>query len=157
MATSPNSLEVLIEVPKWGFVKRGSLGQVDFVSPVPCPFNYGAVPAYVGLDGDLLDALVLGPRLPRGARVTLAAYGAVGLSDRGMYDDKLVCGPGPLTAAERERVLRFMALYGRCKRLLNLFRGRPGLTRCEGWGPAEDALRRARPIDGTWRGPVVPF
>ncbi|MFV2070894.1 MAG: hypothetical protein ACC645_28340, partial [Pirellulales bacterium] len=56
-------IEVVIEIPKWSFLKRGTSGKVDFVSPFPCPFNYGSVPQYVGLEGDLLDALVLGPRL----------------------------------------------------------------------------------------------
>jgi inorganic pyrophosphatase len=55
-------LDVLIEVPRGSFVKRGSTGVVDFVSPLPCPFNYGSVPQYLGLEGDLLDAVVLGPR-----------------------------------------------------------------------------------------------
>jgi inorganic pyrophosphatase len=151
------SVEVLIEVPKWGFVKRGSLGRVDFISPLPCLFNYGSIPGYLGLDGDLLDALVLGPRLPRGARVQVYIHGAIGLTDRGMYDDKLVCSSDRLLPGQRERVLRFMVAYGRCKRLLNLLRGRSGPTRCEGWVRAEDALRRARMVDDCWRGPVVPF
>jgi len=150
-------VEVVIEIPKWSFLKRGSLGQLDFVSLLPCPFNYGSIPDYVGLDGDLLDALVLGPRLRRGERVEVTAYGAVGLSDRGMYDDKVICSHGPISRSDRERVLRFLGLYGRCKRLLNLVRGRPGLTRCEGWGPAEDAFSRATPLDPAWRGPRVPF
>ena len=51
--------EVTIEVPRWGFVKRGSTDRVDFVSPIPCPFNYGAIPDYLGGEGDLLDAVVL--------------------------------------------------------------------------------------------------
>ena len=52
-------VEVLIEIPRGSFVKRGSTGHVDFVSPLPCPFNYGSVPQLVGLEGDLLDAVVL--------------------------------------------------------------------------------------------------
>ena len=58
----PPEVEVVIEVPRGSFLKRGSTGQVDFISPLPCPFNYGAVPNYLGLEGDLLDAVVLGPR-----------------------------------------------------------------------------------------------
>jgi inorganic pyrophosphatase len=150
-------IEVVIEIPKWSFLKRGTLGDVDFVSPFPCPYNYGSIPDYVGLDGDLLDALVLGPRLRRGERVEVTAYGAVGMGDRGMYDDKVICKRGPISPAERDRVLRFLRLYGRCKRVLNLLRGRPGLTRCEGWGPVEDAFERATRRGDDWRGPRVPF
>jgi inorganic pyrophosphatase len=46
-------------VPRGSFLKRGLTGRIDFVSPLPCPFNYGAVPSHLGLEGDLLDALVL--------------------------------------------------------------------------------------------------
>jgi inorganic pyrophosphatase len=80
------------EVPRGSFVKPGSTGQVDLISPLPCPFNYFSVPAYIGLEGDLLDALVLGPRLPLGTQLGVKAWGAVILTaDRGMTDDKLVC------------------------------------------------------------------
>src|SRR5437764_5233359 len=88
-ASAPEpSLEVVIEIPRWSFLKRGSSGRLDFVSPLPCPFNYGSVRELVGGDDDYLDAIVLGPRLPRGARVRVGVWGAVGLTDRGMYDDK---------------------------------------------------------------------
>src|SRR5690242_10563820 len=89
-AASAPELEVVIEVPRGSFLKRGSSGHIDFVSPLPCPFNYGAVPSHLGLEGDLLDALVLGPRLPYGTRLRVRAWGAVVLRDRGMVDDKLV-------------------------------------------------------------------
>ena len=64
-------VEVVIEVPRGSFLKRGPTGHIDFVSPLPCPFNYGAVPTHLGLEGDLLDALVLGPRLRYGTRLRL--------------------------------------------------------------------------------------
>ncbi len=48
--------EVVIEIPRGSFLKRGSNGHIDFISPLPCPFNYGAVPDLLGLDNDLLDA-----------------------------------------------------------------------------------------------------
>ena len=150
-------MEVVIEIPRGSFLKVGSTGRVDFVSPLPCPFNYGSVPDYVGLEGDLLDALVLGPRLAAGSRVTVRAFGAVGLSDRGLYDDKLVCARQPPAPAERRRVVAFFHLYARCKRLLNLWRGRPGLTRCEGWGEACAAIARAQRRDAHWPGPRVEF
>jgi inorganic pyrophosphatase len=150
-------VEVVIEIPKGSFVKRGSTGLVDFVSPLPCPYNYGSVPDYVGLEGDLLDALVLGPRLPVGALVRVKAWGAVTLTDRGMSDDKLVCSSAPLSAADMSNVLRFFAFYARCKGLLNIVRRRPGRNACDGWLQATRAIARARPRDGGWRGPPVPF
>lgn len=151
-------VEVVIEIPRGSFLKRGSTGQLDFVSPLPCPFNYGSVDAYIGLEGDLLDAVVLGPRLPRGTRLTVKAFGAVGLTDRGMYDDKLICGRGSVGAWQRFHIVFFFRLYARCKGLLNYFRGRAGRNACEGWCDASEAIARARPRSSVdWKGPSIPF
>jgi inorganic pyrophosphatase len=153
----PVEVEVVIEVPRGSFLKRGSSGAVDFVSPLPCPFNYGAVPGLLGLEGDLLDALVLGPRLPRGWRSRVKAWGAVTLTDRGLSDDKLICSAQPPSAAEIRAVLRFFAFYARCKGLLNLWRRRPGRNGCDGWHTAAFALARARPLQGERPQPSVPY
>jgi inorganic pyrophosphatase len=154
---APLELDVVIEIPKGSFVKRGSSSQVDFISPLPCPFNYGSVPHLLGLEGDLLDAVVLGPRLPRGARLTVPAHGAVILTDRGMVDDKLICSDYPLSLRERQFVLRFFHLYAKGKGVLNFFRGRPGRNACDGWCEASDALMRARPRDAAWQKSPVGF
>ena len=153
----PPELEVVIEVPRGSFLKRGSSGHIDFISPLPCPFNYGSIPAYIGLEGDLLDALVLGPRLALGARVRVKAWGAVTLIDRGMSDDKLVCSASPLTASQQRSVLRFFRLYARCKGVLNVLRRRPGRNACGGWHSVRFALSRARPRTASWLGPPVDF
>ena len=154
---APLEVEVVVEIPKGSFIKRGSTGQVDFVSPLPCPFNYGSVPNYIGLEGDLLDAVVLGPRLQAGTLLRIKAWGAVTLTDRGMSDDKLVCSAYPLSAAQRRNVLRFFAFYAICKGLLNILRRRPGRNACDGWLEAAQALDRAQPRNEGWRGPPVPF
>jgi inorganic pyrophosphatase len=151
------TVEVVIEIPRGSFLKRGSTGRIDFVSPFPCPFNYGSVPAFVGLEGDLLDAVVLGPRLALGSRVRVSAWGAVTLTDRGMSDDKLICSERPVNARERRMVLRFFRFYALCKGLLNVLRRRPGRNACDGWLEPAQAIARARPRDDAWRGPPVPF
>lgn len=156
-AAEPAEVEVLIEVPRGSFLKRGYSGHVDFVSPLPCPFNYGAVPQYIGLEGDLLDAVVLGPRLARGTRVRIKAWGAVVLTDRGMSDDKLICSDRPVSDAQRRSVLRFFRFYARCKGLLNFLRRRPGRNACDGWCDAAVAIARARPRDDAWEGPLISF
>jgi len=155
--SEPPEVEIVIEVPRGSFLKRGSGGRIDFVSPLPCPFNYGAVPTHLGLEGDLLDALVLGPRLRLGTRMRLKAWGAVTLTDRGMSDDKLICSDHPPSHVECLRVLRFFHFYAKCKGLLNLWRRRPGRNACEGWCDATQALARARPLPALWTGPSVPF
>ncbi|MEO8010263.1 MAG: inorganic diphosphatase, partial [Dokdonella sp.] len=156
-AAVPPEVEVVIEVPRSSFLKRGSNGRIDFVSPLPCPFNYGAVPTHLGLEGDLLDALVLGPRLPYGTRLRTLAWGAVTLTDRGMSDDKLICADHQPSPAELDAVLRFFHFYAKCKGLLNVWRCRPGRNACEGWCSAIEAIERARPLTDAWAGSPVPF
>jgi inorganic pyrophosphatase len=126
-------VRVTIEVPRGGFVKRDGKGRIEFVSPLPCPFNYGAVAGLPAGDGDWRDAVVLGPRLPRGAHVAVPVRGAIAFVDAGSEDLKLICSPRPLDAAARLRVGLFFAFYGVCKRVFNALRARPGRTASQGW------------------------
>jgi len=153
----PPEVEVVIEVPRGSFLKRGSSGSIDFISPLPCPFNYGAVPTHLGLEGDLLDALVLGPRLRYGTHTRVRAWGAVTLTDRGMSDDKLICSSRQPTRDDICEVLRFFRFYAKCKGLLNFWRRRPGRNACEGWCSVTQAFARARPLPDTWERSPVPF
>jgi len=147
----PPSVEVVIEIPRGSFLKRGASGAVDFVSPLPCPYNYGSIRQYIGGEGDYLDAVVLGPRLPIGSRVRVNAYGAVGLSERFMYDDKLICALAPVSQQQQRSVVLFFRLYALCKGLLNVVRRRAGRSHCHGWGDAEEAIERAVPVaSGEW-------
>ena len=156
-ASRTKCFDVVIEIPRWGFVKRGNTNHIDFVSPLPCPYNYGAVPQYLGLDGDLLDAVVLGPRLKRGSRLRMRVRASIGLTDRGMYDDKLIFSTKPLSVAERWMLLNFFRCYALFKRVLNFLRGRPGRTICEGWTDVDDALAGAQLREENWSSPQVPF
>ena len=148
---------MVIETPRGSFLKRGSTGLVDFVSPLPCPFNYGSVPNFLGLEGDLLDAVVLGARLPLGSRVRVKAWGAVSLTDRGMMDDKLICSEHSPSPRERQNILRFFRLYAKCKGLLNIWRRRPGRNACEGWCEVAQAIARAQARHDEWTGSPVEF
>src|SRR6185295_18906867 len=112
----------MVEVPRGSFIKRRDDGSVDFVSPVPCPFNYGSVPDTRSGDGDRLDAVVLGPRVARGARVRVKVVACVRFTDAGQDDPKLICSQGPLSRVDRARVTLFFAFYARAKGLLNRLR-----------------------------------
>ena len=125
-------VEVVIEVPLGGFIKRQDDGSVDFVSPAPCPFNYGSVPDTLSGDGDRLDALVLGRRLARGARVRTRVVGRVRFTDAGRDDPKLICAERPLSRIDRLRIVAFFVVYARAKALLNRLRGKTGPTRYGG-------------------------
>lgn len=115
---------MLIEVPKGSFVKREAGLGVEFVSPVPCPFNYGCIPESIAEDGDPVDAVVLGPRLAGGDRVATTAWLRLRFVDDGAVDDKLVCGPRPPTAREQAQVERFFSVYAVARTVLNRVRGR---------------------------------
>ena len=64
-----NTLRVIIETPKMSFIKRKDDGSIDYISPFPCPFNYGSVPGSIADDGDRSDAIVLGKRLKQGSLI----------------------------------------------------------------------------------------
>ena len=128
-----SSIDVVIDVPRWSFVKRDDDGSIDFVSPFPTPFNYGHVPDTVAADGDALDAVVLGPRLERGSRITVTIRGRVGFLDGGREDSKWICAAAPLRPAEQRHVETFFRLYAAAKRVINRVRGKTGPTRYLGW------------------------
>jgi inorganic pyrophosphatase len=155
--TLPPRVEVVIEIPRGSFLKRGNAGHVDFVSPFPCPYNYGSIHQYIGGEGDFLDAVVLGPRLAIGSKVHVNAYGAVGLSERFMYDDKLICANSPITAADQRRLLLFFNVYAFCKGVLNVVRRQRGRSRCEGWGDASTAIARAIPVENSHQRPKIRY
>ena len=102
--------------------------------------------ANCGGEGDFLDAIVLGPRLPAGSTVEVNVYGAVGLSERHMYDDKLICAAEPIDANDRRNILWFFKLYALFKGFLNMTRGYDGRSHCDGWGDASAAIARAVPV-----------
>jgi inorganic pyrophosphatase len=124
---------VLIEIPKYGFVKRKADGTIDFVSPFPCPFNYGRIDGTVSGDGDPLDAIVLGARLAAGTSLVSELRGTVHFVDDGRDDPKLVFSDRPLTRDQRLAIRAFFGAYVPFKRMLNFARGRRGVTRVRGY------------------------
>jgi inorganic pyrophosphatase len=131
-------VQIRVEVPRGSFVKRRPDGTVDFVSPFPCPYNYGSIEGTIAGDGDPLDALLLGVRRPLGTRTRAQVRAVMGFVDAGVPDPKVICSVRPLTTAERRGVERFFRVYAAFKRLLNRARGRSGSTVCTGWLTRED-------------------
>ena len=127
------SLTVVIDVPRGSFVKRGDDGTVDFVSPVPCPFNYGHVPGTLAADGDALDAVVLGPKLSLGSTADVIARARIDFIDAGRPDPKWICADAPLSRFDRLQVAAFFRCYAVAKRMINRVRGKRGPTRDLGW------------------------
>lgn len=128
-------VDILIEVPKGGFVKRELTEQgfeVDYVSPLPSPFNYGCIPGQVAADGDYADVIVLGPRLRAGTRCRLNVVAVVRFVDDGKVDDKLVACHGAMSDGDRRALVRFFRLYALARRGLNLRLGLDGKTEFRG-------------------------
>lgn len=124
-----DEIQVVVEVSRLSFVKRRPDGSVHFVSPFPTPFNYGSVPNTIAADGDPLDAILLGPRLPRGARCRGRVLGVVDFVDGGRPDPKVVVGER-LTLWDRAQVKAFFSVYARAKRFLD---PRGGGASYRGW------------------------
>lgn len=137
----PREPEVLIESPRFSVVKRRADGGVDFISPLPCPYNYGCIPGLGSGDGDPLDVVVLGPRLRRGERLRVPVVGVIGFLDAGCADPKVICSARPLRPVDRAGLEAFFRVYALFKRVLHFARGRRGGdTRFVGWLP--DVTRR---------------
>ena len=127
------TLEVHIDVPRGGFIKRSDQGSVDFVSPLPCPFNYGHVVGTVAPDGDAEDAIVIGRRLAHGTVVRVAVRGRVGFTDKGVDDSKWICADHELGIVDRLSVHLFFTTYAAIKRAKQRLGGVAGATRYVGW------------------------
>jgi inorganic pyrophosphatase len=135
LASLPREPEVLVETSRWGFIKRRADGRVDFISPLPCPYNYGCIPGLDSGDGDPLDVIILGPRLARGQRLKMQVVGLIAFVDGGCGDPKVVCSPRPLRAYERAGLELFFRVYAPFKWVLHLLRGHARETRFVGWLP----------------------
>lgn len=133
MPDHPPTARVHVEVSRGGYVKRELTADghyhLDYVSPLPSPFNYGCLPDTLGPDGDPLDAVLLGAATPVGTVVEARVWGVVRFLDAGVIDDKLVCGAAPPTRADHRRLIRFFKAYAWLRGGLNRLRGRPGPTR----------------------------
>ena len=136
MRSLPATCRAVIEVPRGSFIKRelhGSTGgRVEFISPLPCPFNYGYVPGLDGLDGDPADAIELGRRLPLGVEVERPVVGVIRFLDAGRRDDKLLLHSGRPGRPQIALLRGFFRVYAVARRALNLLQGSPGATRYEG-------------------------
>eukprot|EP00250_Pteridium_aquilinum_P004815 c15013_g1_i2 orf=207-761(-) len=146
-------VEVVVEVPKGNMVKRRPDGSMDFILPCPCPFNYGSVKSTHALDGDPLDAIVLGGYLPYGHTGTWRVKGMLKFIDAGIVDNKLVCVQ-PLQQSKcfsKQTAQQFQAsheditildwltlnfifsAYSPFKQFINTARGIQGVTSFNGW------------------------
>ncbi|MSP56726.1 MAG: hypothetical protein EXR69_14160 [Myxococcales bacterium] len=143
MAPRLGTVRVLIEVPRGSHLKRewrttawGGRLVLEYISPVPSPFNYGCVLDRRADDGDPADAVVLGPQRAAGSEVIAAVRGVVRFTDAGCDDPKLICAGSPVDAVGRAQVERFFRRYAIARGWLNRMQGKSGETAFVGveWG-----------------------
>jgi inorganic pyrophosphatase len=128
----PAELELIVEVPRWNLVKPRDDGSIAFISPLPCPFNYGSVPDTLAADGCREDVVLLGPRVRAGSRVRARVVGRVRFLDAGVRDDKWVCSARELSASDRVFIGIYFRVYACLKRAFYALRGASGQTRYSG-------------------------
>ena len=128
---------VVVEYSRGAMVKRRSNGSVDFVSPLPCPYNYGSIPGMASGDGDALDALVLGTRLAKGTRISSPVVAVVDFVDNGQADPKVICCTRRFRRRDAAGLAAFFTAYALAKRALALSRGQHGETAFRGFIPEE--------------------
>ncbi len=131
----PTRVRVRVEVPRGSLAKRGAHGQIEFLSPVPCPFHYGSVVGVLGADGDAQDALILGARgpCPRGSVHELPVRACIRFVDDGFADDKWVCSSAPVTRAQELALVAFFRFYGVVKLAHDRVRGKRAPTGYRGF------------------------
>ena len=123
----PNSHHTLfIETPRGSFVKWNESGEVDFVSPLPCPFHYGHVVGFQGGDGDPLDALYFGPL--NDAHVDGRVVGVVRFVDNNQQDDKWIFSDQKLSKRHGWMIRGFFSIYALCKNMVAKMKGRATLS-----------------------------
>ena len=115
---------IYIETPKGSFVKRNEQQRIDFISPLPCPFNYGHIKGEVGGDGDPLDVLLLGESVPLGTELSAQIVGCVYFIDCGKQDDKLIAVQiGEPSKTDKRNIKLFFHFYALLKRFSASLRG----------------------------------
>lgn len=122
-------VRVHIDVPRGSFVKPRR-GRRAFVSPLPCPFDYGELVGLTADDGDAVDAILFG-RDGGPLDGEHVVCGVVRFVDKGLVDDKWIVGRPPTRSEERALAL-FFTTYAWVKTVARLGRGGPtaylGLT-----------------------------
>lgn len=117
------------------------------VAYLPHPANYGMVPGTrmperEGGDGDPLDALVLGPALPRGHTAAARPIGVLRLHDEGQRDDKVLAVTEDSPFAEIENLeeleRKFPGVMTILETWYSSYKG-AGKIRSLGFGDAKEA------------------
>lgn len=126
-------MKIIVDTPKWGFIKKKDDGSIDYISPFPCPFNYGSILDTEGEDGDREDIVVLGKKLKSGTQDCLANRVAiVSFYDKGEFDPKHIYSDKELNTIDKLKLYSFFSLFSVLKLVLNAVKGKKGKTKFVG-------------------------
>ena len=122
---------IVIETPRGSFVKRNEHYDIDFVSPLPCPFNYGHCKGELGGDGDPLDGILLGRRQSVKTEISATVVGCVRFLDDSQRDDKWILSDKKPTKIQKKMIVGFFGIYVQMKKFALVLKGRKGVTKVE--------------------------
>jgi inorganic pyrophosphatase len=131
MITPLQNQIIVIETPRGSFVKRNEHYDIDFVSPLPCPFNYGHCKGELGGDGDPLDGILLGRRESINTEISAKVVGCVRFLDDSQRDDKWILSDKKPTKMQKKMIVVFFGIYVQMKRFALVLKGRKGVTKVE--------------------------
>lgn len=157
-------INVVVEIPKWSTLKiewnrELAVFELDRVEPsiFPKPVNYGFIPQTLDEDGDELDALVLtNEPIPTGVFLKARVIGVLKFVDDGEVDDKIIVVPED-DRNTGNQVTSFEQLHDQWKDKIehhfNHYKDlkKPGSTKVEGWGDAEEAKKVIRESIARWQ------
>lgn len=157
-------INVVVEIPKWSTLKiewnrELAVFELDRVEPsiFPKPVNYGFIPQTLDEDGDELDALVLtNEPIPTGVFLKARVIGVMKFVDDGEVDDKIIVVPED-DRNTGNQVTTFEEIHEQWKQKIehhfNHYKDlkKPGSTKVEGWGNAEEAKQVIRESITRWQ------
>jgi len=147
-------INTIVEIPKWSTLKiewnrELAVFELDRVEPsvFAKPVNYGFIPQTLDEDGDELDTLIItNDPIPTGVYVKARVIGVLKFVDDGEVDDKIIVVPADdrntddaiqsiddLQERWKQKIEHHFSHYKDLKK--------PGSTKVEGWGDAEEAKK----------------
>ena len=125
-------MKIIIDTPKWSFIKYKDNGIIDYPSPIPFTVNYGRAVGIKSNEGDDADVVVLGKRIKKGIELEVPVVGVINFIDRGIDDPKYLCSFESVSRIDRGNVIIFFTLFSIFKNVLNRLRRKKGITKFNG-------------------------
>ncbi|MBW6451193.1 MAG: inorganic diphosphatase [DPANN group archaeon] len=117
-------MKVTIEITKGSFIKSSitpTKTKLEFISPIPIPFNYGFINDTQSGDSEALDIIIFGEKLKRGSKLDISASGIILFKDNNVKDYKIIASTDKKNKTYRKIITYlFFKLYATIKPLIYL-------------------------------------